>query len=518
MPTTVQIEGVDADGFLRSLRFTTGAGFATLPTDSPAKAVFYPNVLQPGSVRRAIFRPGGSTFGQSETGYGVVQITNTGRWDHLINWAFDGRSIVIRRGSRGAAFPSGYTRVLSGTIEGVEFSQRVISFHIRDRQAEVWESLLTEEVYAGDNSAPSGLEGTADDIKGLPKPVAYGTVRNAQSTYVNTSRRIYQHRVNADLTVATTALYDRGVEITAEADYADLATLDSATAPSSARWKAYEGSATEGAYTRLGSAPDGVVTVDFTVGGSADRTAAAVIRRALLDAGVIDVDIIGASTVDSLTPYRVGFFNAGSETRVRDVIEPVAASIHGYAIATRSGQFEIGRLTAPVGVPKTTFRSDRLLDPQSALRRITGPSDGIPVWRVVVKYQRNWTPQKSEEIDRSVVTDARAEYLRLDYRTITVTDDAVKTRHPLAREIEVETLIDSETDATDLANFILGLYSVRRDIYEIKVRCTCSNEVDLTDLISVDIDRFDLSGGKLFRVIGIDEDLAQNTATLTIWG
>jgi hypothetical protein len=518
MPTAIEITGADAAGQPRTLYWATGSGFATKPTDLPANTVFLPGIVQPGSFRRAIFRPGGDTFGRSEVGFGIVEIANTGAHDHLLGWAFDGRTIVIRRGSKGDAYPSAWTMVLTGTIEGVEFTQRTIRFHLRDEQARVADTLITEDTWAGTNSAPSGLEGTPDDIAGQYEPVAYGNVRNARLTNVNASRWIYQSRWRADLTVAHSDAYDRGVALTEEADYADIATLDSATAPSSGAWKAFEGNAIQGAYLRTGSKPDAEISADFTVGTAAQRTAAQIMRQALLDAGVSALNISGDTAIDGTFPFTCGFFRTEAETRAGEVLDAMAASVHGYWIATRFGKFKLGRLLAPSGSPVQTFESWRLLDPANALRRITGPQEGIPVWRVTVRYQRNWFVQNSEQIDNSNVTELRREWLRNETRSITVSDDSVKARHPLAREIEIETLIDSEADAQTLADFLLATYSVRRDIYEIQTRCPCADTVDLGDVISVDVPRFDLDGGKLFRVIGIDEDLRSNTANLTIWG
>ncbi len=513
----LEIAALDATGVRRTLRWATGAGMTTKPSDLPANTTFFPGVIQPGRITRSLFRPTGETFGTSDLNFGVVEVANDGDWDPLLGWAFDGQTITIRRGSVGDPFPAGWTEVLTGRIDGVEFGQRTITFYIRDAQADVFEALLTEETFAGDNTLPAGIEGTADDVKGLYKPVAYGTVRNAQATNVNTALFIHQHRVPTDLSVATSAVYDRGVLLTQEADYGALADIQTTT-PSPGAWRAYEGSHTEGAYLRLGSRPDALVTVDLAVGTPSEQTAAQVLRRVLLDAGVDSAAISGVDALDAVVSYGVGYYNTESETRAKDVLEIVAASVHGYVIAKRDGTFAMARLSAPAGQSKTTFGVSDLLDPSNALTRITGPIEGIPVYRVTVRYQRNWTPQEGEEIDRSSVSEARREYLRQSYRSITVTDDKIKARHPYAREIDIETVIDTEADATEYAGFLLSLYGTRRDIYTIKLDGPRAGGVDLGDVITLQVPRFDLTRGKQFVVTGIDEDLGENTATITLWG
>ena len=145
----LEIAALDATGVRRTLRWATSAGMTTKPSDLPANTTFFPGVIQPGRITRSLFRPTGETFGTSDLNFGVVEVANDGDWDPLLGWAFDGRTITIRRGSVGDPFPAGWTEVLTGRIDGVEFGQRTITFYIRDAQADVFEALLTEETFAG---------------------------------------------------------------------------------------------------------------------------------------------------------------------------------------------------------------------------------------------------------------------------------------------------------------------------------------------------------------------------------
>ena len=111
----------------------------------------------------------------------------------------------------------------------------------------------------------------------------------------------------------------------------------------------------------MGSRPDALVTVDLAVGTPSERTAAQVLRRVLLDAGVDSAAISGVDALDAVVSYGVGYYNTESETRAKDVLEIVAASVHGYVIAKRDGTFAMARLSA-AGQSKTTFGVSDLLD------------------------------------------------------------------------------------------------------------------------------------------------------------
>ena len=87
---------------------------------------------------------------------------------------------------------------------------------IRDRQDEV-DIPLQPTKYDGDNSLPAGLEGVAGDLKGKPKPICYGVVKNISPPQVNTSKLIYQ--VNDGAVQAVDEVYDSGIKLTKTSRY-----------------------------------------------------------------------------------------------------------------------------------------------------------------------------------------------------------------------------------------------------------------------------------------------------------
>jgi hypothetical protein len=195
----------------RVLRYSTGKGFVTSPSESPPNTYYEARIDQPALIRRSLFRPG-STMGRTSVAYGDLILRNEdGGLDALIDYGFDGREIIIRQGLEGAAYPSGFRTVLAGTMEQAEPDLDVIRIKLRDRMQELAVELQPTK-YAGDNVLPDGLEGTADDLLGKSKPRCFGVVTNVAPPCVNTSKLIYQ--VNDGPLASVDDVYDRGIGLT----------------------------------------------------------------------------------------------------------------------------------------------------------------------------------------------------------------------------------------------------------------------------------------------------------------
>ena len=192
-----------------TLYFAT-KGFTSTPSDTPVNTFFDPRITSPAKISRTMFAPG-RTFGASQVGFGDLVLSNEdGALDFLEDYAFDGRSITQYRGDEGSAFPGGYTKVLVATMEQAVPDLRSYRIKIRDRQDEV-DIHLQPTKYAGNNALPAGLEGVAGDLKGKPKPICYGVVKNISPPLVNTSKLIYQ--VNDGAVDSVDEVYDSGIKL-----------------------------------------------------------------------------------------------------------------------------------------------------------------------------------------------------------------------------------------------------------------------------------------------------------------
>src|SRR3990167_2558332 len=81
-------------GGTQVLRYSN-QGFTTGPAETPANTFYDARLRQPVSVTRDMF-DAGATLGRSRVGYGDLILDNgDGELDALLNYAFDGRSLVI---------------------------------------------------------------------------------------------------------------------------------------------------------------------------------------------------------------------------------------------------------------------------------------------------------------------------------------------------------------------------------------------------------------------------------------
>lgn len=194
-----------------TLRYSSGQGLTTLPSETPANTIYDARLKQPATMTRNLFGAG-RTSGASQIGYGDLILRNgDGALDALLTYGLSGRALVIRRGAVGAAYPGGFPIQLACTMEQPEATGDDIVIKVRDGQLDLQRPYQPIK-YAGNNSLPAGLEGVAGDLKGKPKPICLGTVLNVPPPCVNTSKLIYQ--VNNNPISSLGAVYDAGAQLT----------------------------------------------------------------------------------------------------------------------------------------------------------------------------------------------------------------------------------------------------------------------------------------------------------------
>jgi hypothetical protein len=505
----------------RTLTYASGAGFNTKAADTPANTHFAPLVIEAGSFSQYLV-DALVTDGRSRVGFGAIVLNNAdGRLDGLKDYGFDGRRVVLRRGVPGAAYPSAWTTLFTGTMEQVEFSWGQVQVIVRDRQGEVADLPYQTTKFAGNNSLPNGVEGIADDLKGKPKPILRGKCFNISPPLVNTSKLTYQisHKTIASID----AVYSGGVAVTAGTSHASLALLQAA-APAAGTYDFYLGSASDGAYFRLGSSPTTTVTCDATEGAAAaNRTAAQIAKQILLDAGVASGDISASavSALDTANSSVIGVWSGAEESRIGDVLDEVLASIGAYWTVTSAGVFTFGRLEAPSGSPVKTFEAFELLEDDQPIERLRGRSNdkGLPAWRLQLFWQKNYTVQGDSDV-QAAVTLARRGFLKEEYRVVINEDAAIKTQYLLAPEKQVYTLLTNSADAANEASRLNTLYKTKRDFLRWKCSASymASTAIELGNVVSLQVNRFGWSSGKLLRVMGITYEFSRDEVTYEVWG
>ncbi len=477
--------------------------FVTTGADTPAHTAFDPLLLDPGSLGRNAFsdgRTGGAT--RLETGE-IVLANIDGALDGWLDYGFDGRPCVIRSGSAESAYPSGWTEVLTGTIEAVEASTDKLILRLRDKQY-LLDVPVCAATYGGTNILPSGLDGTADDLKGQRRPKVYGKVFNISPPCCNTSRLIYETGVCNSVD----AVYDRGAALTVGAVYTSQVDMET-TAPAAGEFRAWPA----GGYFRLGSSATGQITADVTAGAAAaNRATAQLLKQIALDVGIPSGSISSAdvTALDTANAAVVGIW-LQDETPALSAMDQIAASIGAWYGFDKSGTLRLGRLAAPSGTPTLTINDYEVL----AMERQPARDNSIPAWKYTLSHTRNYTPQPSDVA--GAVTAARRAWLAQEYRTEKAESATVKTKHLLADELTADGLLTSAPDAATESTRRLDLYKVRRDMLDVTVPLEAAT-ASLLDTVRVIYPRFGCASGKDFRLVGIRYELSANRAVLTLWG
>lgn len=506
MAYLIEIDGYTLpSGPTTTLRFASNLGYTTLPSDTPANAHFAPRLAQPFLMRRDLFDRA-TTFGTVRAGKGQITLNNAdGGLDYLLGVALPGRSVRVYQGTPPAAFTSGWALVGRAKVRQVEIRDGQVVISLADRLADLEKPLLTSK-YAGNNSLPAGVEGTANDIKDKFKPRIYGRVFAAPAVHVNTSRDIYQC---SDVAASITAVYDRGIALTAGSAYADLADMQ-ANVPSASQYRVL--SSAGGTYVRLGTIATGAVTFD---GETSELRAASLIQQVALDAGLSAGDISSAdvSALNTLTSAPVGVFVDG-ETTALAVVDELANAVGAWVGFDAADVLRMQRLAAPSGSPVLAIDRARIL----ALTLSAADGErGVPSWSIRLDYQRVYSTQNDLN---TAVTAARRALLAETYRTVSLDNAAIKTAWPDSTPLSFTTCLCNASDAIAEASRRAGLYGVQRQLVSVTARLEPlqAAALDIGLCVQITHPRYGLSGGWLGRVVGLETNADTGETTIRLWG
>jgi hypothetical protein len=310
---------------------------------------------------------------------------------------------------------------------------------------------------------------------------------------------------------------------------ATLALLQSTT-PTAGNADTYLGSATEGAYLRLGPEAVGDVTADLTEGATAaDRTAARVWARILTQrCGIAAADLVEAdlAALDTAAPGEVGIWCGTEGLSRREALDAIAASVGSVYWVDPQGRWRIAQLTEPAGDPVMTLRrigfDSAALASDADIVALEPAPWPLPVQKLTLEWGRCYHPLSKDALADRVeeLDDPREAFLSQEWRKATVEDAAVKALHPKARTLTQQSLLVDRVRAEAEAARRLALFKVRRWCW--RVSCTATPQlaatIDLMACVRIIHPRWGLSGGKLFRVIGVSGDRATGQMTLTVWG
>ena len=191
------------------------------------------------------------------------------------------------------------------------------------------------------------------------------------------------------------------------------------------------------------------------------------------------------------------------------------SSVGAWFGSDTAGVFRCGRLEVPTGTSVGTITATEVISIERTASN--DPGVGIPAWKIKLGYQRIWFAQ--DDLTASV-TAARKGFLAQEYRRIEASDAAVFTANLTSPEVEILTTLAVEADATAEAARRLTVYKTRRDMLQVRVRVdyALASVLDLGKIVTLQLNRYGLSAGKKFLVLGLRTDMRGRMFDLTLWG
>lgn len=507
----VELQPYNKDTASLEWLYFSEVGFKTEPSDTPSNTLFTKRVNRAFSYQVNLYGEG-KVGGRSVPGFGTIELQNVdGGLDYLRpeNYAFDGRRCVVRLGGivDGVQMAYGdFGVIFDGTVEAIEFGDQLVTVRLRDPQHKI-DVPLQSALYGG----TGGADGTVE-LAGTPKPCLYGQVFNFEPVLVDPVLMIYQLHYQDIHSIQK--VKDQGVQITAGVNRGSYAGLVG-TAPTAGQFDYVQSSA--GSYVRLGSTPNGLVTVDAkgddSGSGYVDSVAGIIERIVTGPGGLSASDLDGATftALNSANPATVGFYTR-DPINIPDVLDLLVNSIGAYFTFSRSGKLQVGRIEQPSGTPVEVYSDDF---------GFTRLPTVVPTWRLAIGYQKNHRPMSDADLATSFrpggVNAASAPALKTSMLYSSTSDAAVKTAHLLALDLKVDTQLALLADATAEATRQLNLFKVVRDLYRVRVK-SLPFARNLGEVVQLTLDRYGLEAGKLFTIIGMSENSDTSIVELDLWG
>lgn len=504
----IELDAYTGSG-VTTFRFST-AGFKTAPSDTPANTLYDARIASVGTFKRSLFG-GAQTLGVSQMGNGDPVLDNAdGALDALLTYGVDGRAFVLKRVARGAPYSTAVT-LFRGTARSTDAGagRTTIRLQIYERTLELNQPIQTNR-YGGTTTAgqiPGHLADGDTNLKDTLKPLCFGTVKNITPVQVNAFDDIFQV---SDGAVQAITVYDGQIPLTFTQDYPTVASLRAGYIPAGK----FGTSIAQGLF-RVGIEPYFQLTADVVEGAS--RTAAAVVQRILYKMGISGATNISAASFNALAtaaPQELGVFLNGDETAAA-AIGDVLASIGGYLLPSATGAYQVGQ--APVfTTPTWTLDANSIVDDIDV---VTNPDTerGLPVWRLLLNYGRNYTVQTSESVSQFATADRRL-FAAAATRQSKVDTPAVQTQYLLAPELTIDTLLVNVADAATEATRRAGLYSPLRYCFPVPVATVDADAMLLGSTGTVTLNRYGWGAGRSFVVIEREDNFDEGVTTLTLWG
>lgn len=494
---------VDGLGTEQTSYFST-SGFTTKPTDTPPNTYVAPRIKSAGSFKRELFS-GSRVTGSVRPSFGEIVLFNgDGGLDTWMGYGISGGKVVVRVGPEDGAYPAAYTTVYIAYAQHLLADFSEIRVRLRDRLL-LLDQPMVKEQFAG----TGGLEGAAT-MAGKLKQWVSEDPGWFPPILVDPALQLYfVQATGAGTLLSSIAVYEGGLAITRNTDYADSATLLS-TSPAPGEVRVWGGEADNAGpvYFRLGSVPQYDIRV-YSAGfprtstGLGSWTMGMVAQMAgVADAAAGGTGNVGGLLVDDNSTYM-------------EVLEGCCAFSHQYFGFSRLDVFRAGTLAAPGASPVYTFNQ------HNAKNWARSPVQDMdaPVWSVTVNSGECWPSNLV-----SGASAAMKDYLSREpwQHTFSRQVETTRTANPGAVATTVEVKGRHFTSSFSQGIFMDGymaLYGTQRDFYTCTVPLSATAlALELHDTVAIAIPRFGLDTGRNFRIITQEIDCDNRHITFGMWG
>ena len=492
---------IDSSGTIQTFYVTTGNGFVTKPSDTPANTSVYPRLADPGTYKRELFS-GSKTFGAVKPSFGSLVVANAdGLFDTWKNYGFDGQQVILRMGEEGGSYPSSFSTVFKCTMVSMVITEKDITINLTDRLSMLDKPILNRALLG-----TGGVEGSSD-MAGQMLPRAFADPGWVPLKLLDSSNLIYAlHTESTGGLGAYAQVYDGGVEVIKEADYTSVSDLLT-NAPSAGKCRVYNNGPT---YIRLGTSPTyelRAYALGYKVSGAGYTYADLAIEAGISDA-----------TLSSAPLPVYGIYIDDASTTYATVLDEVCTSAVAYYGFDKLDVFRAGYITAAIGSPVYSFNRNNCI----SISRSSPDFQEVPTYKLTISSGQTWPCQVAPG-----ATTQMKDYLTRQnwFSTSSYQDTSILNKHKLAKSdiVEMKYRIPNTVVFDDIRTRYMNLFGVEREQVMIECLLTSDNYVallglDLMSAVEVKMPRFGFDSGKTFRVINISYKLASNKVEFVLWG
>lgn len=360
-------------------------------------------------------------------------------------------------------------------------------------------------------------------------PNIFGRVAGFAPRLVDGIRYIYQ--VHASTLQAIQGIFEGAYpDISLDTSYTDIELFLAATTDA----KKYDLLNTiDGAYIRLGSRPTLPITLDVqgdATGSGYVHASGSIVRRLVTTRGpspLTDPDDLDTTAFSDLNTDNSSVCGIAitDDMTITDAVNYLLGSIGASAWFDRAtGDLTVKRFEGVSGESSVlTITQDDIDEPLDACRPV--PVD-LPCWDVTVNFKRNYSVLQTNQIAAAAKGTWRYGFAQREWRRTRVANQAIQTRFPRARKIELNTALFDFAAAQAEAVRIFRLYKAMPQSFEIVVR-NRAYSLDRFDTVIFHYqdeqadgtmqDRMGTSATSKFAVLGIDDDASTGTVKLTLW-